>query len=234
MFAGCAGAGAQADSDGVEADQLRIEEDGFSFLRGGIVATTVDAGGTIEALGTDGSLVVWQIDDGSGRLLVRPATWREAETTSVAAEVEAEAICLAAIDAEHYDLFLADGDGALHHYWLTTGAQPVLRRVRTLQTNPDVTHCALDAERLYVANPPIGIVSFARDPETDPVMELVYAAGTAGAGRIEPAAFRLDESGLHARLIVWNDQGQAFAVDPSDRKPPSRSTLPQRRSRWPR
>jgi 3-phytase len=193
-------------------DALRIEAASISLLHGKQEVDTFDAGGPIKSLGVSGSLVVWQLDDGTGELRFRSPAGH-GPSRSLQAGVEADAICLAPIDDRFYDMYLVEGDGALLHYWLDTGFQPALQPVRTLPVNPDSTGCAVDAGRVYILSPPMGIVAYARDPETDPVMELVYATVPAGAGAVVPVAMRLEPASTGDTLILWDAQGQAWRFD---------------------
>lgn len=211
-------------------DGLRIEAASIRLLQGDRAVGAIPVGAPIEALGTGGSLLVWQPDDGSGVLKFRSVEGDDA-IRSVDAGVEAEAICLAPIDDRFFDLFLLDDDGALLHYWLDVGPTPALRQVRTLPVNPEAGDCAVGAERVYVLSPPVGIVAYPRSPETDPVMELVYAPPPAGAGRVDPAAFRLAPGAEGERLTVWDRDDQAWRIDPArpaDASPVDnpRSTVP--------
>jgi len=220
LLAGC-GTLTSAQSGSFTADTLRIEDAGFSLLRDGLPVRTVTTDAPIAALGSDRSIIVWQLDDDSGNLFILSTDTREANIQTVAAGLEVEAICVGHIEGSVHDLFLADGEGKLRHYWLDTNGEPAMRKVRSLATNPDVAACDLDDERVYFLNPPIGITAYPRDPESDPVMEVVHVASPVGSGSIEATSFRLAQSQEPRMLLLWDKEGQAYAVDP---RAPARAT----------
>jgi 3-phytase len=209
------GACASNPASAANADRLLVEESSLQLLRGDQPLDSIEARKPIEAFATDGALIIWQEDDDTGRLLFRSAVAGDAKVRSIPVGLEAEALCLARIEEDLFDLFLVDGDGALLHYWLDTGPAPALQPVRTMAVNPDAVACAVDAEYVYVLNPPVGIVAYARNPEADPVMELVYAPPPAGAGTVEPVAFRVEPGAGTEWLTVWDRNDRAWRIDPA-------------------
>jgi 3-phytase len=197
------------------ADRIQLEDSSFHLVSGHQILASVETREPIEAFATDGALIVWQEADDSGRLMIRSARVGDDTIRTIPAGVSAEGMCLARVEEDLLDLFVIDGEGSLLHYWLDAGPEPGLQLVRTLPVNPDAEVCAVDAERVYVLNMPMGIVAYARSPETDPVMELVYAGPPAGAGRIHPATFRVERRAGAEWLTVWDQDDRPWAIDPA-------------------
>jgi 3-phytase len=187
---------------------LRLETDALVLTGRGGVIDSLPVDGEVEAIDADGGLVLLRIDGEDGVLRLVTVGRDGLAESRLAVDIDVEGLCLARIDAGSYDLFLLDGEGGLFHNWLTPGDEPRLQPVRRLAVNPDSAICDVSTERVLVLNEPMGIVSYARDPETDPVMAPEYLPAPPGTPRADLVAFRWQPAGLD----VQDDEGRAWRV----------------------
>lgn len=130
----------------------------------------------IEALGVAAPWVLWAEDDQPALRIAKLDDDRLTPANLPPLPHDADLLCLGPLNDGVYDLFVHDGDGLFHHYWLNPEAN-TLHPVRTLAVNPDISACTVAADAVYFADPYIGSLRFDREPETDPVIHLV-ATGT--------------------------------------------------------
>ena len=124
----------------------------------------------IEAIAGAYPWLVWAEDDDQQLKLARLNEPELAISLLPALNHDVDLLCLSADKQGIYDLFIHDGDGFFYQYWLSP-EQNKLRLVRRIATNPDIEHCAFEANELIYLDPYIGLLTVLRDPETDSILQ---------------------------------------------------------------
>jgi hypothetical protein len=134
------------------------------------------ASADIETLAGDDDWLIWRVDDDPRLWLGHFKPGQLRATALPALSHDAEVLCLGRQNADLFDVFIHDGEGYFHHYWLNPAAGK-LQAVRRLATNPEISHCQLDGRQLRFSDPHIGVLGLDRNPESDPIQTLLTSAG---------------------------------------------------------
>ncbi|MBU0537470.1 MAG: phytase [Gammaproteobacteria bacterium] len=123
----------------------------------------------IEAVTKSGEWLIWA-EDPQRELWMASLSDNTLTPTKIATlDHGVDGLCAAPLSDTALDVFISDGDGGMHHYWLTPqGGQ--FHTVRNLAINPDVERCLLNESSLIYLDPYLGAMSVERNPETDTVI----------------------------------------------------------------
>lgn len=123
----------------------------------------------IEAVTKSGEWLVWA-EDPKRELWIATLRDNTLEPSKIATlDHGVDGLCAAPLSETTLDVFISDGDGGMHHYWLNPQSRQLLP-VRTLAINPDVERCLVTTSALIYLDPYLGAMSIDRDPETDTVI----------------------------------------------------------------
>lgn len=200
-------------------------------LRGERRVASLRARGEIAAFAHEGELMIWTVENESDLRLARIDAPEPSVESIAALAHDVEALCIAPVGEDVYDVFAGDGDGRLHHYWLSLrDAAPRLHPVRSLFTNPEVERCRIEGERVYFLDPVIGVAAYERDAENDPVLYPVHFLSPAEAGDAEASDFRLARVDGELRVFLIRAGNEtAYPIDPGAARDPAEVSAETRR-----
>lgn len=123
----------------------------------------------IEAVTKSGEWLIWAEDPQRELWMASLSNSTLTPTKIAILDHGVDGLCAAPLSDTALDVFISDGDGGMHHYWLNPqGGQ--LHAVRNLAINPDVERCLLNESSLIYLDPYLGAMSVDRNPETDTVI----------------------------------------------------------------
>ena len=142
----------------------------------------------IEAAAKSGEWLIWA-EDPQRELWMTSLSNNKFRPKRIATlEHGVDGLCAAPLSDSALDLFISDGDGGMHHYWLNPQSGQ-FHSVRSLAINPDVERCLLNESSLIYLDPYLGAMSIDRDPETDTVIRTAnIAANRELIGQLSAAA----------------------------------------------
>lgn len=151
------------------------------------------APGEIEALYVSGDHILWGQDPGAELWL---GTLNEGKLDAAALGAlnhDIDGLCAAPVDKGVLDIFISDGDGGLHHYWLQT-ADATLTSVRRLNTNPDIERCLLTEDAVVLDDPYLGPIAAQRNPENDAILRPAPPLSDRQSKQLKSDSFALDRN----------------------------------------
>ena len=142
----------------------------------------------IEAAAKSSDWLIWA-EDPQRELWIASLSNNELAPKKIATlEHGVDGLCAAPLSDSALDLFISDGDGGMHHYWLNPQSGQ-FHSVRSLAINPDVERCLLNESSLIYLDPYLGAMRIDRDPETDTVIRTAnIAANRELIGQLSAAA----------------------------------------------
>jgi 3-phytase len=142
----------------------------------------------IEAAAKSGEWLIWAEDPQRELWMASLSNNKFAPKKIASLEHGIDGLCAAPLSDSALDLFISDGDGGMHHYWLNPQSGQ-FHSVRGLAINPDVERCLLNESSLIYLDPYLGAMSIDRDPETDTVIRTAnIAANRELIGQLSVAA----------------------------------------------
>lgn len=129
----------------------------------------------IEAAAKSGEWLIWAEDPQRELWMASLSNNKFGPQKIAVLEHGVDGLCAAPLSDSALDLFISDGDGGMHHYWLNPQSGQ-FHSVRSLAINPDVERCLLNESSLIYLDPYLGAMSIDRNPETDAVIRTANVA----------------------------------------------------------